>query len=115
MKCGPPARKTPGRRATASQWDARICAYRVSYVGKTERKMQTEVQRALCNPSGFTSPGSMFTKPAPSLPNANMILRGITEQRIWMKTLLKKKKKKEDIQQILKGTTEEEISKHSEA
>lgn len=35
----PPARKTPGRRAIASQRDARICAYQIPYVGKTERKM----------------------------------------------------------------------------
>lgn len=86
----PPARRTPGRSATASQRRAGICAYRVSYVGTTERKMISSCgqrYRALCNPSGFASPRSTFTKPAPSLPNANTILRGITEGIIWMKKL----------------------------
>lgn len=57
--------------------------------GREEQDLErhAKVRRAACGPRGSASPRAVLTKPAPSLPNANTLLRGTTERRIWMKEL----------------------------
>lgn len=57
--------------------------------GRAEQDLErhVKVRRVACGPRGSASPRAVLTKPAPSLPNANTILRGTTERRIWMKEL----------------------------